>query len=286
MSRVVWYFAEKGETHGPLAWDGLQAAVQEGRLTKAGSVWSPGVDDWVPSVVVPWLIHATAAPIALREVNAGPSVAGAQHLVTSPPPVKSVAGWRWQWPSATSPVARFGLQRAALSHRVLAAAIDLLLSSLIGAGVALLAGYVMRIQQIGDIDSRYDGVGAIWLVSLLLYHVAFESLDGKTVGKRFMNCRLVDAKGEPPFATRVVARVILRFVVLFWAINVVYPLASIALVTKWTYEFTASNMPIALVIVLLADWLPLFIGERRPLHDILAGCWLVNTSAASEKSTE
>lgn len=280
MSRVAWYYAERGETHGPVTWDGLLAAVQDGRLSSTGSVWSPGVDDWVASNAVPWLFRMGGATAPLP-LGAGTTPAGdvtaSQPVVTNPPPIRTGRVWTRKGRVARSPLTRFGFQRAMTWRRAVAAIADLIGASVIG---FVIAAIVVALERKRGGPAGSDGLFAIgfgiWAATLLLYHVAQESMSGTTVGKRLMQVQLVDANGEPPFATRIVARVVLRFVAVYW---VLFSGLSVAL------YLTGSRADVRIVPFMLAVsamlLVPLFLGERRPLHDLLTGCWLVRAPTAS-----
>ena len=276
MSQVAWYFAEDGATHGPVAWDGLQAAVQEGRLSKKGSVWSPGVDDWVPSEMVPWLFSVgipNAAVISTTSVS-GDARAG-HHAVTNPPPVRSAPGWSWKRFSRPSPMARFGLQGVPLRTRIVAVIIDTIISGtasfiLVGALAA-----VLKRNEFTDADARTWASFGVWILVTLLFYVAQESSTGATIGKRIMKCRFVDSSGDVPFATRIVARAVLRFVLVFWILLAAY-YAIYAMVNSGAMASHTPPMAVMIVeLIAMLMLLPLVFGERRPLHDRLSGCWLV-----------
>jgi uncharacterized RDD family membrane protein YckC len=284
MSRVPWDFAEQGVAHGPVTWDGLQAAIQEGRLSKGGSVWSPGIDEWVPSTDVPWLFitgDAAARLLSASGAQRSEVASSSAPVVTNPPPVGSGPFWVLRSMTRYSPIVRFGLRRTSHGRRAIAAFVDLLVASALGLVTSGIVAAVLDtpgIRPEGGIASpRFLGILAACLV---LYHVTLESLIAWTPGKRLMKCVLVDAAGEPPFATRIVARVLVRtFTILSLAL--LLALGSDLLLTADPQEYTGLGLLTGTLVIgaLLA---PMLFGERRPLHDRLAGCWLVDEPRASD----
>ncbi len=255
----MWFYSEHERSAGPVTWDGLLAAVHRQELTPAGRVWTPAVDAWISARDVPWLF-------APPQDAATPVDPGAWDLAV-PPPLK---GTRFARARAASPLVRLGLQSAAPQYRVLAFLIDSIVVTLLGVGTGALAHwYFMRKGLISPDVSLSDLMALATLVQLIVYHVAAESYWGTSIGKRLTACRVVDAGGEVPFASRIVIRAVVR------ALSVIGVIVVVASLENGELQSSNVGWAIISVPILLGTVMSGMVRERRAVHDFAAGTWVV-----------
>jgi uncharacterized RDD family membrane protein YckC len=163
-----------------------------------------------------------------------------------------------QGSSASSDGARFRV--VGFFRRCAAAAVDgLLLVPLVllfGGAASIVTG--QSLPRLGELGIGYlvhlavDGgaAGAVALaisaVVIALYGVIFLSTAGQTPGMRLCGMRVIDAYGEPPSVSWSVVRV--------------------------------ASLAVSLAVFGLGCLWIAFSREKRGLHDILAGTWVVSTS--------
>lgn len=149
------------------------------------------------------------------------------------------------------------VQAAGFPRRFAAAAIDLILVTLLAGLVTVVAGLVLGVpfpttKELGPdlllagiLDRNPMAVGALGLLVGIgaLYHIYLGGITGQTVGKRLLRLRVISSRGDTPGPLGG----ILRFVAL-----------------------TISLLPAGL------GWLwCLFDRERRSLHDHLSGTYVI-----------
>ncbi|MBK8247193.1 MAG: RDD family protein [Gemmatimonadetes bacterium] len=259
MSRTVWFFADGDRAGGPVTWDALLAAARRRELTPAGRVWTPAVDGWLAARDVPWLFGTSDAALAPADVIEGG--------LAVPPPLKGTIFARSR---PASPVKRLGLVPAAPWHRALALAIDLMVLFVLT--LAIGGTFLWALQRAGlngpEVEQS-DLFALTAFVLLLLYPVATESYWGASLGKRLLKCRVVDAFGETPFATRIVIRSLVR------GVGVLGLLVAAMSVANGGIR-NADEVWVAATVPLLAfSAISLWLRDRRALHDFAGGTWVV-----------
>lgn len=111
-------------------------------------------------------------------------------------------------------------------------------------------GYLVHLAVDGGTAGAVAlGIGALVVV---LYELIFMALSGQTPGQRLLGMRVIDGYGDPPSLARAIGRLLGLFL-------------SIAL-------FGLGCLWIA------------FSREKRGLHDLLAGTWVVRSSGAAAPS--
>ncbi len=268
MSRSVWFFADGDRAAGPVSWDALLAAARRNELTRAGRVWTPAVDGWISASDVPWLFGEAGS-------GAVPPTA-AEGAMAVPPPLKGTVFARSR---PASPIKRLGLVPAEPWRRAVGLLIDagvvILLTLLIG------GSFYWALQQWGlngpDVEQS-DIMSLTTVVILLLYHVAAESYWGTSAGKALMRCRVVDAFGETPFATRIVARAFFRGVTVIGVMVGAMVLLD-GRVSSSNRPWVFSTAPLV-IFTMVSVW----VRDRRALHDLAGGTWVVRvaTGASAE----
>lgn len=148
-------------------------------------------------------------------------------------------------------------------RRTLAVVIDgLLLVPLVllfGGASSIVAGQSLpRLGELGfgylvhlAVDGGTAGAVALGIAGLVvvLYELIFVALSGQTPGQRLLGMRVIDGYGDPPSAARAVVRVV----------GIGLSLALFGLGCLWIA----------------------FSREKRGLHDLLAGTWVVRSTRAS-----
>lgn len=266
-SRSAWYYADLAGREGPISWDALLAAVQRGQLSPRGLVWAPGVDDWVPAGEIPWLF-GSPGDVPADLIDDGFDGDG----VAAPPPLTHTIYGRSRQ-STRSPIGRRGQQVAPVVSRALAALIDLLIVVLLTVAIGgFIGALILRANPASALDTVATVRTATFFVLPLLYHVAAESFSGTTIGKRVFGLMVVDAAGETPFASRIVVRSLVRYLVL---------LALIMAIVFGREEYHGDGEMEGRVLLALAlPYLALCAAlasrrERRMPHDRVAGTWVV-----------
>ncbi|MBL8980999.1 MAG: RDD family protein [Gemmatimonadetes bacterium] len=260
MSRTVWFFADGDRAAGPVTWDALLAAARRRELTPAGRVWTPAVDGWIAAGDVPWLFGATdeaaSAPAPLAE-----------GVLAVPPPLKGTIFARSR---PASPVKRLGLAAAEPWRRLVALVIDTVTVGLLS--LALGGALVWAVQRAGlngaEVE-RSDIFALTATVLLLMYQVAVESYWGTSLGKRLATCRVVDAYGETPFATRIVIRSVVRGLAVIGLLVILVSLLNGG-VRAADQAWLAVTAPLVLF-----SGVSVWVRDRRALHDLAAGTWVV-----------
>jgi uncharacterized RDD family membrane protein YckC len=148
-----------------------------------------------------------------------------------------------------------GFWRRSVASLVDAVVLTPLVLAFGGAASAIAGGALPRVSELGfDYLVRLTiGGGTAGLVSLtmgaiviLLYMIVFWATSGQTLGKRLVRARVIDAYGDSPSLPRALARM-------------VGLLASVALFGL--------------------GWLWIgFSREKRGLHDLVAGTWVVRVA--------
>lgn len=259
MSRTVWFFADGNRAAGPVTWDALLAAARRRDLTPAGRVWTPAVDGWIAAGDVPWLFGVAESTLAATDL--------AEGVLAVPPPLKGTIFARSR---PTSPIKRLGLIAAQPWRRLLALAIDTVAVGLLA--LAIGGAFVWGVQRAGlngaEVE-RSDIFALTATVLLLMYQVAVESYWGTSLGKRLAQCRVVDAYGETPFATRIVIRSLLRGLAVVGLLVI-----GMSVLNGGVRAADEPWLAVTAPLVLISS-VSVWVRDRRALHDLAGGTWVV-----------
>lgn len=268
MARTVWFFADGDRAVGPISWDALLSAARRHELTAAGRVWSPGVEAWVSAREVPWLFGPP------DEAPSG--IAAEGGAIAVPPPLK---GTRFARTRPASPLTRLGLEAARPWYRALAFLIDSGAVILLAAGLGPLLHWAMdRWGVIAPDVSANDLTGLSAAVLLILYSVGVDSYWGTSLGKRLTGCRLIDAYGDTPFATRIVIRSFVRAATAMGVLVMGIGIANGG-IPRNDRDWWIMTAPLV-----LGTALSVWFRDRRTLHDLAGGTWVVRQRRAPRES--
>jgi uncharacterized RDD family membrane protein YckC len=151
---------------------------------------------------------------------------------------------------------------ASRSTRFGAAIIDNIAISIGSAGVGYAFGALVGVSGFWNVLVEYVlGLVVTCIVQILLFR------DGQSLGKRITNIRIVEhATGRTASVARILGLRILPLMLLSYATF---------FVLGWAYPGRVIFVGAAALVLSLVDVLPIFGGERRCLHDYLAGTKVV-----------
>ncbi|MBK9179732.1 MAG: RDD family protein [Acidimicrobiales bacterium] len=240
-----WYYAQGGQTAGPVDDDGLRRLAYEGSLEPASLVVPVGGSAWVP------LAQHEAALGLVRDATGRYSIAAAAAQASGaapPPPGPAPApapGGPWAAPPpgggappgygpppagygpppagygaygayGAGPVSDFGRPLATWGKRALALILDgFIIGIPLNLLVALGGGFETETNNADEVSVNV-GVSGIWFLILLVVPVLYYALlnggpKGQTVGKMIMKIQVRDAAGGGPIG---VGKGFLRYLVI------------------------------------------------------------------------
>ncbi|HYV38587.1 MAG TPA: DUF4339 domain-containing protein [Gemmataceae bacterium] len=91
-----WYFAEKGQQHGPVTFDELRERAAAGLLQPSDLIWKTGLADWQPASSQPGLFSAAAPPAAPAPRLYGDRAERDDELDYARPRQRAVSGKTWR----------------------------------------------------------------------------------------------------------------------------------------------------------------------------------------------
>lgn len=247
----MWYYALDGEQHGPVAEEDIQQLVQEGDLAPSDLVWCNGMEDWKPISAVD-AIQPTPPPLPTD--SSSPSTPSDRQ---SAPGGFSDDLDRDQNSDAPEPEPHENVERedagtttyANFGRRAVAFGID---SLIVFAGSALLVVFIMFVSTGGsegsmkpnEIEALSNALG--FLVPWLYFAMNESAPAQATWGKQVMNLKVTGMNGRK--------------------------------IGFWKATGRHFGRIISGGLLLLGYIMAAFTEKHQSLHDIMAGCLVVEDS--------
>ncbi len=244
-----WYYVEKGERQGPVDRHSLVSKLGHGELPHDALVWQDGMADWVPAESMPELA-SPASGIADAGMEA--SIPGA---VASRGVGNALArGQSSGEPGGYDPFAGehhgiVSITYAGFWKRFVAYVIDSLILQGVSFAIQIVMSVMLAIPGLSDNEAAVVIVALItfvgYTIGYLVYFAAFESRGWQgTPGKKVLGIKVVDTEGNP--------------------------------VTFWRAMGRNVGKILSGALLLIGYIMAGFTEQKQALHDMMAGCLVVN----------
>jgi uncharacterized RDD family membrane protein YckC len=236
-----WYYTVAGQQIGPVSGSELKLLASRGKITRNDMVWKEGMSDWVPAEKLKGLFvgsgTASPPPLPARKPKGMFEGSGAASpLPFAPPSPKSSFSYNNTWESFTY---------AGFWKRFAACLLDAIVTTVGGFVIGFIIGFILVAGGTND-TKVLEAVGNLLgiLISWLYYTVMESSSTQGTLGKMALGIKVTDLAGNRISFGRATGRYFSKILSAF--------------------------------LLMIGFIMIAFTEKKQGLHDMIAGCLVVN----------